>query len=274
MGSTDADSACDEEVMTNLRELYNYRDLLTMIARRDIKVRYKQSIMGGLWAVLMPILIVGAGVIVRYAYAVASGKPLQMEDVASVAVKSVPWAFLVSSIRFSCNSLINNVSLVTKVYFPKEVFPIAAVMASLFDFIVASGALVIFLLLAQIGWSGQIAWVPLLLLMMVVLALGIAMIVSAAALFFRDVKYIVEVVLTFGIFFTPVFYDVRMFGNHAVALLLNPVAPILEGLNACVVHHESPDLRWLAYSLGFGVTALVGGFVFFKHREPAFAESI
>ena len=129
-----------------LKELLHYRELLYMLAYRDIKVRYKQSIMGLMWAILMPVLIVGAGVVIRYAYAFASGKPLESGDIASVAVKSLPWAFLVSSIRFSCTSLTNNQNLVTKVYFPKEVFPIAAVMASLFDFLVASGALVIFLL--------------------------------------------------------------------------------------------------------------------------------
>ena len=93
----------------------------------------------------------------------------------------------------------------TKVYFPKEIFPVAAVMASLFDFFVASGALVILLLAVQIGWSAYLLWTPVLLLGMVFLATGVGMVVSAASLFFRDVKYIVEVLLTFGIFFTPVF---------------------------------------------------------------------
>jgi lipopolysaccharide transport system permease protein len=176
-----------------LRELYRYRELLYMIAYRDIKVRYKQSVMGLLWAILMPIMIVSAGIVVRYAFALASGKALQTGDIASVAVKSLPWAFLVSSIRFSSTSLINNQSLVTKVYFPKEIFPVAAVMASLFDFLIASGALVIFLLVIQIGWSSQLVWVPLLLVLMVVLAIGIGMVVSAASLFFRDVKYVIEV---------------------------------------------------------------------------------
>ena len=124
-----------------LKELYKYRELLYMIAYRDIKVRYKQSIMGVLWAVLMPILIVFSGVVVRYAYAVAGHNSLKMADIASVAVKSLPWAFLVSSIRFSCLSLINNKDLVTKIYFPKEIFPIAAVLASLFDLFVAAVAL-------------------------------------------------------------------------------------------------------------------------------------
>src|SRR5271154_5968876 len=95
-----------------LQELYKYRELLYMIAYRDIKVRYKQSIMGFMWAILMPVLIVLSGVVVRYAYALASHAPLQTVDIASVAVKSLPWAFLVSSIRFASNSLIGSQNLV------------------------------------------------------------------------------------------------------------------------------------------------------------------
>ncbi len=257
-----------------LQELYKYRGLLYMITYRDIKVRYKQSIMGFMWAVLMPILIVMAGIVVRYAYALAANVPLKTPDIASVAVKSLPWAFLVSSIRFACLSLINNNNLVTKIYFPKEIFPIAAVMASLFDLFVASGALIIFLLIIQTGWSLYLIWTPVLLLTMVLLATGIGMIVSAASLFFRDVKFIVEVLLTFGIFFTPVFFDVSMFGDKGKWLLLNPMSPILDGFSACVAHHQSPNLPWFAYSFVFAMVALLGGYVFFKHLEPAFAESI
>jgi lipopolysaccharide transport system permease protein len=257
-----------------LRELYKYRELLYMITYRDIKVRYKQSIMGFMWAVLMPILIVFSGIVVRYAYGLAAHVPLQTADIASVAVKSLPWAFLVSSIRFSCNSLIANQSLVTKIYFPKEIFPMAAVLASLFDLFVASGALLIFLLVIRTGWSAYLVWTPLLLLTMVLLGTGVGLIVSAASLFFRDVKYIVEVLLTFGIFFTPVFYEVTMFGDKGKWLLLNPAGPILDGLSACIARHQSPDLRWFAYSFTFALVALLGGFVFFKHLEPAFAESI
>jgi lipopolysaccharide transport system permease protein len=257
-----------------LKELYKYRELLYMIAYRDIKVRYKQSIMGFMWAILMPVLIVLSGVVVRYAYALASHAPLQTVDIASVAVKSLPWAFLVSSIRFACLSLISNKELVTKIYFPKEIFPIAAILASFFDFVVASGALIFLLLVLQIGWSAYLAWVPALLLTMVLLAAGIGMIVAAASLYFRDVKFIVEVFLTFGIFFTPVFYDASMFGDKGKWLLLNPMSPILDGLGACIARHQSPDLPWFAYSLVCSMLTFLGGYVFFKHLEPGFAESI
>ncbi len=257
-----------------LQEFYKYRGLLYMLTYRDIKVRYKQSIMGFLWAILMPVLIVLSGVVVRYAYALAAHTSLAAADITSVAVKSLPWAFLVSSIRFSCLSLINNKELVTKIYFPKEIFPLAATLASLFDFLVAAGALLIFLVVMRIGWSVYLLWIPVLLLTTILLAAGIGMIVSAASLYFRDVKFIVEVFLTFGIFFTPVFYDVNMLGNKGKWLLLNPVSPLLDGLGACVARHQSPDMPWFAYSLAFALLTLVGGYVFFKHLEPGFAESI
>lgn len=257
-----------------LQELYKYRELLLMIAYRDIKVRYKQSIMGFLWAILMPILIVMSGVIVRYAYALAAHVPLNRDDIAGVAVKSVPWALITSGIRFSCFSLASNMSLVLKIYFPKEIFPMAAVLACMFDFAVASVAMTIFLVLLKIGASFYLLWVPVLLFFVVLLITGIGMVVSACGLFFRDVKYIVEVFITFGIFFTPVFYDVRMLGDKGKWLMLNPAAPLLDGMSACIVHHQSPNLPWLAYSAIFSILTFFGGFSLFKHLEPAFAESI
>lgn len=261
-------------MVEELRELYAHRELLYMMVYRDIKVRYKQSIMGFLWAILMPILIVMSGILVRFGYAVVAHVPLRNADFASVAVKSLPWAFLISSIRFACNSLTGNMTLVTKIYFPKEIFPIGAVLACMFDFSVASAVLIVLLAIMQIGCTIYLLWIPALLLIMVVLAAGIGMIVSAASLFFRDVKYLVEIFLTFGIFFTPVFYDVTMLGRKGRWLLLNPVAPIMVGLNDCIVRHQSPELAWFAYSAVFGVVTFVSGYVLFKHLEPVFAESI
>jgi len=257
-----------------LVELYKYRELLYAIVYRDIRIRYKQSIMGVLWAILMPILIVLSGLVIRYAYAIASGRSLQMSDVGSVAVKSLPWAFFVSSVRFGCNSLSNNPNLVTKVYFPKEIFPIAAVLASLFDFFIACGAMMVLLITIRIGWSIYLFWTPVLIVSLFILVTGINMVVSAASLFFRDVKYIVDVFLTFGIFFTPVFYDIRMLGKNGKWLFVNPIAPIVDGLGNCVALHRSPQLIWVAYSFALGVIVFIGGYTFFKHLEPAFAESI
>lgn len=257
-----------------LKELYKYRELLYVITYRDIKVRYKQSIMGFLWAILMPILIVMSGIVVRYAYAIVAHAPLKSSDIASVAIKSVPWAFVVSSIRFCCGSLTGNRDLVVKIYFPKEIFPMASILACLFDFAVAFSALVIFLTVIRTGWSIYLLWVPVLIATMVLFCVGIGMIVSAISLFFRDVRYLVEVFLTFGIFFTPVFYDVHMFGSRAKWLLLNPIAPLLEGFANCMARNSTPDIHWYLYTLLVSVVISMSGFILFKHLEPAFAESI
>src|SRR5574340_1224667 len=150
-----------------IADLIQYRDLLYMLAWRDIKIRYKQSVMGFFWAILMPIIIVGAGILIRFAFSMSSGQSLHLAEIASIALKSLPWAFFVSAIKFSTNSLVGNSNLVTKIYFPREVFPIAAVLASLFDFVVASGVIILVLVLARVGISVYLLWFPVLLLLLI-----------------------------------------------------------------------------------------------------------
>jgi lipopolysaccharide transport system permease protein len=257
-----------------LKELARHRDLLYMLAWRDITVKYKQSVMGFMWAIWMPLLIVSAGVLVRFAFARISKQPLLWTDIATVSVKAVPWAFCVSCMRFCTLSLVSNTNLITKIYFPRELFPLAAVISQLFDFAVATLVLALLLTLTGIGLSMQLLWIPVLLAALLCLALAIGLLTSALALFFRDVKYLVEVVLTFGIFFTPVFYDVNLLGKWAPLMLLNPVAPILQGFAACVIRHQAPDLGWLSYSVVFSALALWLSHKIFRALEPAFAEYI
>jgi ABC-type polysaccharide/polyol phosphate export permease len=259
---------------TWLGEIVARRDLLFMLVWREIKVKYKQSVMGFLWAILMPALIVSAGVIVKYAFASLSGKPLESSDVTSVAVRSVPWAFFVSSIRFASTSLVSNANLVTKIYMPRVIFPIASVLSQLIDLGIATVVLVVFLVFTGAHFSVQLLWLPLLLAVMVLFVTGLSIFLSAAALFFRDVKYIVEVIMTFAIFFTPVFYDVSMLGKWAHILLLNPMAPLLEGISAAVLGLPNPVAGWVLYSAAISVIGFAGALAFFKRSEPYFAESV
>lgn len=255
-------------------ELFDRRDLLYILVWREIKVKYKQSVMGLLWAVLMPSIIVCAGVIVRYAFAMVSGKSFALSDLTSVAVKAAPWAFFVSAFRFGSNSLISNVNLVTKIYLPRLIFPLAAVVSQLFDFLVAIVIVSLLLIITGTGLSLYLLWLPLLIGALIILAAAHAIIFSAATLFFRDVKYIVEVILTFAIFFTPVFYESSLFGEWAPLLLINPVSPILESISATVVLHQGPSLLWLSYSLVCTAVLFTGALVMFRKLEPFFAENI
>jgi lipopolysaccharide transport system permease protein len=258
----------------SIRELIEYRDLLVMLTWRDIKIRYKQSVMGFFWAILMPLLIVGAGILVRLAFSIGSSQHMNTADLASISLKSLPWAFFVSAIKFGTNSLVGNSNLVTKIYFPREVFPIASVLASLFDATIASAVIILVLVLAKVGVSIHLLWMPVLLLLTIILTAGLAMFLSCANLFFRDVKYLVDVLLTFGIFFTPVFYEARMLHKWAPLLLINPLGALLEAMNDAVVRHQAPSYPWLAYAAAWAILTLWISWRIFDRAEAAFAESI
>lgn len=257
-----------------IREVIQFRHLLYMLAWRDIKIRYKQTAMGFLWAVFMPTLIVLAGVIVRKAMSVLSGKPVEMSELVSVMIKSLPWAFFIGTIRFATNSLVGNRSLVTKIYFPREVFPLSAVLANIFDFVIALIALVGAFALFRVEVTFHVLWFLPLFLLLVFLTAGFGMILSCGNLFFRDVKYIVEVIVTFAIFFTPVFYEAKAFGKWQTLLLLNPVGAILESMTTAIVHHHSPDPFWVAYASLWAFGGFFGSWYLFHRSEHLFAENI
>jgi len=256
------------------RELIQYRHLLFTLTWREIRIRYKETVMGFLWALFMPMLVVAAGLLVRKAFSVVSGKPLEYTELLSVMVKSLPWAFFAGSIRTASNSLLVNSNLVTKIYFPREVFPFSSVLAQLFDLAVAASLLIILVAFSGLSVGIQVLWLPLLLLLLILLTAGWSLFLSCATLFFRDVKYIVEIVMTFGILFTPVFYDAAMFGEWSRVILLNPVGSILEAINDVVVLNRAPDPYWLFYAASWALGSFFLAWIIFDKAEPAFAESI
>jgi homopolymeric O-antigen transport system permease protein len=273
------------------RELWTHRGLLYELTRRDIRVRYKQAVMGLVWAVLMPVLIVAAGALVRVAMAFVGGRPLVPQEVVGIAIKAVPWAFFVGALGFGINSLTGNSNLVTKIYFPREVLPLASTLAQMFDSSIGLGALLLVCLAVGVDFGLAAWWAIPLLGILVAFTAGSALLVGCANLFFRDVKYIVQVLLSFGIFFTPVFFEPQMFGpTGARVMMLNPVAPILEGLRLSIVYdhnlltpvvemaRKGAVLVWspwyLAYSAGWSVVMLTGGLLIFHRTEPKFAEYV
>ena len=249
-------------------------DLLFVMTARDIKLKYKQSVMGLMWAILMPAIIVGAGMLIRVAMAKMSGTPVSPDSLASVSVKALPWAFFVGALRFATNSLTSNANLVTKINCPRIAFPASAVLSALFDLVVAVPPLVAILFWSGVPFGAALLWVPLLLALLVLLVSGLGFAFAAMNLFYRDVKYIVEVILTFAIFFTPVLYEADMLGEWRFWVLLNPVAPLLEGLRAAVVLNEAPQLGWLLYSGVSSVLVFLVGWRLFHALEPAFADRV
>jgi lipopolysaccharide transport system permease protein len=223
---------------------------------------------------------------VRVAVAYASGRHIDMAQLGGMAIKAVPWAFFVGCLSAGTASLVSNMSLVTKIYFPREVLPLSSVLAQSFDSLI--GGVFVALLLPFLGVTAsvQLLWLPVLLLLLWCFALGSALFLSRANLFFRDVKYLVQVFLTFGIFITPVILDAPMFGPvGSRIMMLNPVAPILEGLRLSVVQHHNllqplnapaGFLFWrpwyLAYVAAWAFGGLLVSVILFHRAERRFAE--
>lgn len=278
-----------DEVVT---DIWDSRDLLHQLTLRDIRIRYKQAVMGFGWAIFMPMLVVMAGLLIRFSMATVSGTSLQDHALAGMAVKALAWAFFVGAIGFATPSLIGSQGLVSKVYFPREIIPISTIIAQLFDS--AIGAAVLVLLLPFLGavLTPQLLWVPLLVLLLVAFTTAAGLVLSCGNLFFRDVKYIVQVLLTFGIFLTPVFTEPEMFGaTGARILMLNPIAPLLEGLRLAVAEGHNllepltvlskagvPILAWtpldLLYSAVWAFAGLFFSMLIFRRAAVAFAEYV
>lgn len=271
------------EIVTELRQS---RDLVKQLTLRDIRIRYKQAAFGFAWALLIPAAVVLAGIAVRMAVSYSSGRRVDTLQLSAMAVKSVPWAFFVGCLSSGTASLVSNMALVTKIYFPREVLPLSSVLAQSFDSLIGGVLILLMLPFLDATMSWQLLWVPLLLVQLWCLALGLALFLSYANLFFRDVKYLVQVFLTFGIFVTPVILDAPMFGPvYSRGLMLNPVAPILEGLRLSIVSHHNllepmnasaGFLFWrpwyLAYSAAWAFGGLLVSAIMFHRAEQSFAE--
>lgn len=275
-----------------VRDLRTYRELMLEFTRRDIRIRYKQAVMGFGWAIFMPILIVASGALIRVAMGEVSGANTGTADVAGIAIKGIGWAFFVGAVTFGTTTLTANHNLIAKVYFPREVLPLSAVLAQSFDTLIGLAALVVLLPILGVTLHWSLLWVPLLLALLVVITTGAVLFLSCANLFFRDVKYIVQVLLTFGIFFTPVFYEPAMIGARGARVMqFNPLTSILEGLRLSVVqgHNLLEPLTavtrqgvevvawspwYLAYAAAWGVLGVLGAALLFHRSEPAFAENV
>ncbi|MDO4550095.1 MAG: ABC transporter permease [Planctomycetia bacterium] len=233
-------------------EVFHARELLFQLILRDIRIRYKQAALGFAWAIFMPLLIIASGVLVKFAMSFLSQQPLDVSSIAGMGIKAMVWAFFAGCITFSSNVLSGNINLVTKIYFPREVLPLAAVFTQVFDsFIGALGMSVLLFLFFDITFSWTILWLIPLVFILICLSLALALFISCANVFYRDIKYIVQVIITFGIFFTPVFYEPIMFGGAGCKLMmLNPLTPIMEGMRLSVIGPSRLEQQMMAKTEG------------------------
>lgn len=280
-------------VVADLREiatdLVRFRELLFELTLRDIRIRYKQAAMGVFWAILTPLVLFLSGWILRLAFGRLSGEVPNDVVMAGIAVKSLAWAFFVGALAFGTASITANLSLVTKTYFPREILPLASVLTQLVDAAIGTLALAIALPFFGVHLSAGFLWALPLILALVMITTGAVLLGSCANVFFRDAKHLVQLVLSFGIFFTPVFFSASNFGEHGARLvMLNPLSPVLEGLRLALVegHNLLQPLAsagggapvWAPWYLGYAGAWAIGlltvSAVAFHRAEQVFAEYV
>ena len=259
--------------MNSLIKLYQYRDLLWLWIAREIRIRYKQSLLGIAWAILQPLALTVVFTVVfsKLVRVDTGGVPYPIFAYAAL----VPWTFFQTSIIFGVPSLINNLNLVTKVYFPREVLPLASMGAALLDFIIAFSILVVMLALYGV-WPGVHAlWLMPLLAIQLILPTGVILLGSALIVFFRDVRFVIPLVTQVWMYATPIVYPVEMVPENLQPLyFLNPMAGIVDGYRRALIMGEAPRAPALLLATIMSSFLVFAGYALFKRVEPLFADLI
>lgn len=259
------------------RDLFQYRELLMFLAWRDILVRYKQTVIGIAWAVIRPLLtmIIFTIVFGRLARLESGGVPYPILVFSAL----LPWQFFSSALTESSNTLIGNANLVSKVYFPRMIMPVGAVLVALVDFAISFLLLCGIMVLYGYVPSWRIFTIPLFLCLAIVAALGPGLLVAALNVKYRDFRYVVPFIVQMGLYISPVGFKSSIIADKlgdSVRLLysLNPMVGVIDGFRWAICGDESVYLPGLLLSICLTLTLLAVGIWYFRRTEKTFADLI
>ena len=265
-------SALVADVKEMVREQVEYRDLLYQMTKRDLLLRYKQTVMGFGWAVFMPLVNTAIfSVVFTRVAPIDPGVPYPVFAFCGLWV----WNFFASALKFSVNSLTSNTNLVTKVYFPREIFPVSAVFVSLVDFAVGGIVLVALMIYYQLAPGVSILALPLIIAVHLVFTTAVALLLAMANLFYRDVKYLFEVVIMVWMFGSSVVYPVSLVGGRLGTLMhLNPMTSIIDAYRSVLLLGVWPSPVAMAGVATFSLMLLAWAWLVFHRSEFEFAENV
>jgi lipopolysaccharide transport system permease protein len=257
----------------NLRELWAFRELLYFFTWRDIKVRYKQTIFGFAWAIIQPLftMIIFSLFFGTLAKVPSENIPYPLFSYAAV----LPWTLFAAGLDRSSNSLIQDVNLVQKVYFPRMLLPLAGILSPLVDFAIAFIILIGMMLYFGYYPGVMMFWILVFLVLELMLAAGIGLWLSAINVEYRDIRYAIPVLIQLGLYASPVVYSATFVPERyqTVYGLLNPMAGILEGFRWAILGTKPPSSLIIA-SVAIILVILISGAFYFRRRERAFADVV
>jgi lipopolysaccharide transport system permease protein len=256
----------------DLRELWRYRELLVFLAWRDIKVRYKQTALGGLWAILQPLIgtVVFGVLFTRIAHIHSDKVPYGLFVYSGL----VPWTFFANALALATNSLIGSGQMISRTYFPRLLIPLGTILALVLDMLIGFALMAVLLPFYQWHVTLALLWLPIFIIGSFLVASGMGLILAALNVRFRDIKYIVPFFIQMAFFVTPVVYPVIYLPPRLQILLgLNPMAGMVEGIRHALL---GTPVSWiLVYSsTSFGMLLFVLGLYVFRRMERTFADVI
>jgi lipopolysaccharide transport system permease protein len=259
-------------VALNLSDLWNYRDLFYILTIRDIKVRYKQTVLGVAWAIIQPLftMVIFSLFFGRLAGIPSDGFPYPIWAFAGL----LPWTFFSNAVTNSGNSLVGSSNLITKVYFPRMIIPMSSVAAGLIDLAVAFGLLLVLMFYYQIGLSWNLLMVPFLVLLTCLLAIGVGMLMSALNVKYRDIRYALPFFIQLGMFASAIMYPLSIIPEKwRLIMALNPLVGLIEGFrSACL----GKTFDWTSLAISTIITLIVVVYAAFAFRrmERSFADIV
>lgn len=260
-------------VRLKLRELWEYRELIYFLVWRDVKVRYKQTVLGALWAIIQPLfsMVVFTVVFGRLAKMPSDGIPYPLFSYSAL----LPWNYFAQGLSSSSDSLVGSANLIRKVYFPRLVIPIAAVCGGVVDFLIAFSVLLLMMAWFGVAPTANVVWLPLFLLLALVTALGVGLWLSALNVQYRDVRYTVPFLVQFWMYTTPIVYPSSLLPEPWKTLYgLNPMAGVVEGFRWALLGVKTPPGPMLGLSAAAAALLLISGAYFFRRMEKNFADIV
>ena len=260
-------------VSLKLKELWQYRELLYFLTWRDIKVRYKQTVLGVAWAIIQPLftMVVFSLFFGRLAKIPSDGIPYPIFSYVAL----VPWTFFANGLNMASNSLVQSSNLIKKVYFPRLAIPIATVLSGVVDFVLAFIVLLGMMLYFGIAPTVNVIWLPLLLLLALVTSLGVSLWLSAMNVQFRDVRYAIPFLTQFWLFATPIAYPSSLLSEPWRTLYgINPMVGVVEGFRWALLGTNTAPGPIIIVSSTAAFFLLVSGAFYFRRMEKTFADVV
>jgi len=264
------------QLVSEIKDVYKWRELLWQMVSREVKARYKQSILGYFWVILNPlaqmlVMSFAFSIIMRIPTNSAGNIPYSI----FLFVALLPWTLFSNSLSSAASSLVVSSSLITKIYFPRTILVISTIIAKIIDFLFANIILIIYLIIYQIPININILWIFPIFFIQQIFTLGLSLFFSAANLLYRDIQYLLSMILLLWMYITPIIYSADMIPvKYKFIFQLNPMAVIVNAYRQVILAGSPPKYSSLIIATVVSFVFLLIGLSYFKSREKIFADNI